>query len=224
MNRSLAVFAFAFVAASSATAQKTQTISTFGFPAQGSLDADIGTAVIGQVFTAPKNAFKLVSFSFYIGGGDNGDLLNFAFRLSRWLPPFSEENPNGVEDIHGQPLLYQHPVLRGTADPTRFDFRGLYLRVTPLKQYVAWVGHAGPGGFDPFVTLGMPIGGDSYSGGGAFVDGAIQPVLGTDADLMFEAVFTVTPEPSTWVLLGSGLVGIGAVVVRSRRRKDQDAN
>ena len=93
------------VAASTLSAQETQKISTFGFPQQGAIEDDEGAGVIGQVFTAPKNAFKLVSFSTYILAGMNPEITQWDFSIYRWLAPISEENPGGPADLGSQPLL-----------------------------------------------------------------------------------------------------------------------
>ena len=114
--------------------------------------------------------------------------------------------------------------------PTQQSFPGLRLQrasisippglsVTPTKQYVAVFGFGmNPPGAGDIVVMSVAGGGDKYSGGGAFTDGSLQPVYGWEPDLMFEAEFSVSPEPSTWVLLGSGLIGLGAVAWRRKKQ------
>lgn len=72
----------------------------------------------------------------------------------------------------------------------------------PFKNgFVLWA----PGDLDDYARYGDGI--YDYNGGA----------------LAFSADFsTVTPEPSTWILLGTGLAGVGLVAYRRNRKKTMD--
>ena len=53
------------------------------------------------------------------------------------------------------------------------------------------------------------------------LDGSVDKLIPGDRDVSLEAVANVAPEPGTFVLLGSGLVGLVGIV--RRRRKMQEA-
>lgn len=218
MNCSFALIVLTLAAAPSATAQKTQSVSTFGLPSTRAIDVYPGNGILGQTFTVPKNAFKLISFSLYLADSWNPQNAILGFEVTRWLT----NTPEGsYSDL---PILYTLPsAFNAFNPPKRLDFRGLSLPVTPTKRYLAsiLVGQL-PGldplaDTDPFAFLSSV--GDAYAGGGYVLDGNISGQDGFGTDLMFEAEFTVTPEPATLVLMASGLLAIAFFAIRRSRKE-----
>lgn len=61
---------------------------------------------------------------------------------------------------------------------------------------------------------------DTYPGGAYWSCDPLlpfEPECETPGDLLFQAQFHTTPEPGTVILLGSGLLGIGALTLRRRK-------
>jgi hypothetical protein len=87
---------------------------------------------------------------------------------------------------------------------------------------------------DPSTVLVGATADDTYAGGSMFVsltsdktslfgDGAFISDASFGSDVAFSASFTnsalvATPEPATWMLMATGLMGVGVFAKRRRRR------
>lgn len=187
----------------------------------------VSVATVGETFTAPAPTNVLQSFQFYLAnnldnGGNGGNLL-FRGYVSEF---------DMVNDKLTGPLLFQSAITAGTNDTTfaPFRFNAGSLVLDPGKTYVAFLSASGltpTGGVDGAVNT--VAGTDAPNSRGSLVfsnngndfgflsqNDAFGVVEGSNA--AFSAQFTVTPEPSEFVLLASGLSGL-AGIVRLRRRR-----
>lgn len=188
-------------------------LQTFGKP---------DTETFGQTITTPGNPnIILESFSFWFGAS-NVATYNLDFRA------FVYEWNTATNRAVGA-ALFASAVLNRTgtsASPnvqTTFNTGSLVL--TPGNIYVLFVS-----------TLGLPGVGtmrleannaNAYAGGGVvFMNNAANTGAWTanqwgslnNFDMHFEAQFSAVPEPSTWILLATGLLVLG-IVARNRRRE-----
>lgn len=185
------------------------------------------TATVGQTFTAPAPTNALQSFQFYLAndldnGGNGGDLL---FR--GYVSEFDTTNAK----LTG-PLLFQSAVTAGNADTAfaPFQFKTGSLVLDPGKMYIAFLSASGLRPTNGVaVAVNTLAGSDAPNSRGSLVfsdsgndfgflstNDAFGVVDGSNA--AFRADFTTTPEPSEFVLLLSGLSGLGGIVRLRRRR------
>jgi hypothetical protein len=189
------------------------------------------TAVSGQSFTAPSGAQSLTSFSFWLSNGPSNDPitapgdLTFQGYLMSWTGTRATGSP-----------LYVSGVRNGTTSSSfvRYDFETGGTPLVGGAQYVAFLYPIFPGA-NATNTLGS-TGGSVYAGGD-FVflnigsdfsqvrttDWAASSFGGRGNDLVFAATFlpsVVIPEPSTYALLGTGLLTLGGIAARRRKRAE----
>jgi hypothetical protein len=221
-SRALLVTAVFVVGASTAAADpiRVDTVGPGGLSnvVVGSFGEPFGTTA-GQSFVVPPGARQLDRFTFfmlYVEGGPT----RFAGYLAGW------DGQKATE-----PLLYtsdeRQIATPERAIPVTFETGGI--RVTPGQRYVAFLSNA------PFWdgiedNSNLYLQGNTYDGGG-YVGPTTRdfsqifdvPWRGLDPlDLAFTAEFSAVPEPSTMLLVGSGLAAAAAAKRRRRtNRRDQ---
>ncbi len=189
-----------------------------------------GGGIYGQSFTVGTST-TLTSFSFWVGANDpqiagGTGPYQFYTQLFAW---------NG-STVTGS-ALYTSGVLDAVCCdsnvPPRFDFSVGSLALTSGAQYLALVANTAEGvglklgyattssGFGSTYAGGEFIGGSTPAGGPPDATTAsYYPIaFAPGNDLMFAADFarvTATPEPATFGLMITGLIGIG--FVRRRRQ------
>ena len=194
-----------------------QPIEPFGQPS---------IATMGETFTTSSATNVLQSFQFYLAnsvdnGGNGGNLL-----FKGYVSQFDATNNSLVG-----PLLFQSAMTAGNSSDSYvpYSFNTGFLILDPTKTYIAFLSASGLtptagvlyayealSGTDdtnPTGTLMYADNGNDFSSLSS--QGAFSQV-GVDA--AFSAQFTSTPEPSEFILLGSGLSGlVGFVRVRRKR-------
>jgi len=199
------------------------------------------TATYGQTFVVPSSDNVLNSFSFFLRDLGGGADLEFQGYIAAFDPAV------GVSRLVGA-NLFESAIRAGPttgATFTRYEFDVGGLALTPGSTYVAFVSASGHFGAISLVNAVASWGQiqtaaiDPYANG-HFVfsnNGNDFSLLSTipwtsfdGADLAFELQFTsgvepspgVIPEPSTVLLVGTGM-GILLIGVARRRRRNQAA-
>ena len=195
---------------------------------------------VGQTFTTPKHGLRLDQFRFFLAGGDNCSTapipcdMVFQMLLVRWNPTvgiigsimWNQLMTLGPLDADNQVIntaLTANPMIRigpGT-------YAALMLAVAPgssvpldyegyLAPDLTWL--ATNSDADPWEDLAYPGGmALTYNGAPGFHRASWQSE--PNIDFSFDATMTVTPEPVSMVLLGTGLAGLAAI---RRRRRNRD--
>jgi len=216
------------LAISSMAAAQTPVVNTPDFTSAGALSGfgANGVPTVGQTFTVPVGDTFLNSFSFYLGNDElNGGGADLVFQP--YLMAWSGDHPGGIN------LLSLSPATAGNGSTYAQYIFNVGMSVTPGDVYVAFlttsgVAQNGDGnGFNQFAGSNT-----AYSGGelvyaftatdGSDITTPGNWYSGAGAQLGFNAQFSgeqsTVPEPSEFLLLGSGLSGLVAFV-RVRRRR-----
>ncbi len=184
------------------------------------------TQTYGQTITAPTDNI-LNSFSFWLGRTSTNfpepstPSLSFMAYVYAW---------NG--SMAAGPALYTSGVFTHDATPstpfTEYAFGTGGLSVVPGNVYALFLSTSGLSGTGRIQWETATS--DEYGGGTSVflnngentADWTTSPWASYEGpDLHFEANFTAAtatvPEPSTWVMLLTGLLALGAVVLRAKR-------
>lgn len=185
------------------------------------------TQTYGQTVTTPTDNV-LTSFSFWLG------------RTSTMYPDPSTPSLSFMAYVYAWngsmatgPALYTSGVTTHNATPstpfTKYTFTTGGLSLVPGDMYALFFSTTGLAGTGRIQWESAPT--DEY-GGGSFIflnNGESTAAWTSDSwtqglfasDLHFEATFAsataTVPEPSTWLLMITGLLGLGAVALRRKR-------
>jgi hypothetical protein len=183
----------------------------------------------GQTITVPTDNV-LTSFSFWLGRTSTNfptpsePSLSFMAYVYEWSTATSRATG---------PALYTSGLFTHNATPatpfTEYSFGTGGLSLTTGSVYALFLSTSGLAGSGR-IQWEAP-GSDAYSGGDfVFQNNGENTGLWTTSawstfssapDLRFEATFvgssSVVPEPSTWIMLATGLLALGLVAMRRRR-------
>ena len=238
-----AFLSFTVLLAAPVSAQTTiQTTSFWDGSQETQFFGKPNTATYGQTFVVPSSDNVLNSFSFFLRDLGGGADLEFQGYIAAFDPTI------GVSRIVGS-TLFESAVRSGpttTATFTRSDFDVGSLYLTPGSTYVAFLSAAGHFGgislLDALTSAGQiqtPVN-DPYAPGHFVFSQNVDDfsLLSTvpwssfdGGDLAFELRFAggaepspgVVPEPSTVLLMGTGM-GILLLGIVRRRRRNQAAS
>jgi hypothetical protein len=230
MRLPLAAVPFALVTAVAPLAA--QHIDTGHNPtASGGVSIIASQPLHGQFFTVPvvgsTGHTSITSFSL---GFTVYSPLGVRFGIAEWNggnPGTSSVQSIGASGPMFGALLHTSEVRTiargdGTADMHLYAF-DTPLNLTAGSMYLAFLDIGGTGNIGSGAMEGR---GDTYASGGAYtIFGSNQQIL--TSDFAFQATFgpeyvanvTATPEPTTWVLLATGLVAIGGISQRRARAR-----
>ena len=224
-----AALALAIASATPAVGQTTIGAGGGSFVQSWGKDAGTpNTQTYGETITAPTDNI-LTSFSFWLGRTstnfpDPSDVsLSFMAYVYEW---------NSGASMATGSALYTSGVVTHNATPatpfTEYTFLTGGLSLAPGNEYALFLSTSGLTG-DGHIQW-EAASGDEYSGGGFIFlnNGEDVSAFTTDvwsdgftSDLHFSATFegvsSTVPEPSTWVMMITGLLALGGVALRRRR-------
>jgi hypothetical protein len=185
-------------------------IGTADLPATGNYHVYESQGNVGQSFIA--QGLYLSMFRLFIT-----DAVDYAADspglTADWHYRFSvvefEDNPEFIT-LQDRPKLYQSAFIPGSETPGWIEFNKLGVKVTAGHRYAAYISFTP---FDSSLYLDVPLlDSDTYA------DGTFLSDYGTpfDGDILFEARMEVAPEPTSIILVASGLAGIAAQHRRKR--------
>lgn len=219
------------LAISGVAAAQTPVINTPDFTSAGAFAGfgANGVPTAGQTFTVPVGDTFLNSFSFYLANDElNGGGADLVFKP--YLMTWAGDHPSGVN------LLGVSPATAGNGSTYAEYLFNVGMAVTAGDVYVAFlttsgVAQNGDGnGFNQFAGSNTAYAGGELVYAFTAADGSDITAPGNwtgseGGQLGFNAQFSgeqsTVPEPSEFVLLGSGLSGlIGLVRIRRKRAMD----
>lgn len=230
MKLRFALAVFGLATTSVASAQKVSVGPNVNTPTTRE-SLSFNTQPLYQSLLIPQNPFGSRSFTylklkFWFEGNIYGNQY-YHTGLSFTPDPYSPQDAIAVRLLDQRVNGWMQWIIRNPAPWVAGDMWWLYFSsdYSPAWFDACDVGSTNPICMNPLQTANTQVtNADTYAQGGFYY--CDPPPFGDPecallGDMLFEAQFTVTPEPSTWVLMASGLLGIGVVAARKRKKLQQ---